>query len=750
MIYVKLTNNQENILNFLSIVNTLKSNFINNNSLNYNRDIEFLHLGDKNVEELKNDLKKFLDTNPSFFTQYIKKEDLINIKNYLYEKGSELFNGNAGSTYGKLYQSNTINKDYKYYQTMNDYVDKLLFNNLDLQSINPASVLLKINTPDMDEVVTIIKEYFVKQNKNEDIFDNLLINNNGNKVSSVEICNLFSKRSGDLSNIQYDMINNFSSESLTYLLEYIGDKYKNNKSYLDRENIVINRRVLFNIKKINKPFKEYIKGCVNEKDNNLSYYKNNVDTLSFVELNAFFILYEKDANGLSEFFSKDILSPSLFSCCFLYNTFNEEIKKYEVTKPEKLKKNIDTFYKNLFMNIKNFYGEEVFSNFIKELSDFSAENYKDVIFFKVIPKDKVNKLMFTSLLKNERYNTVQFLLENNYEPSVFEKEYILSKRNFKGMLSKDQAKTWSADLENRSVEADLKNCITGSTKKEFEKFSSLIAENKDEVLYLLNKNKELDSVVDYYYDQSNISKNILNNKSLLMIMILSGNQSALSLVLKENIPLTEKEVALLYIPLLKLKTINGIDISENIKIFTDYLKNNKEISTKDLLINMFLENDYKSEKLWFSKESADLMVYLLTENVNKLSEREKIKIGNTFNGVMSIFVLNAFDSEKDRTLYINLSGYFSMKKFLENSFNYMPKYENPFAKEVFSNMYAIIKKEINMDSMKESGYLIWLENNISKNKCVEGLSFIKSSMEKESLLNTMSKEEFKITKKARL
>ena len=216
----------------------------------------------------------------------------------------------------------------------------------------------------------------------------------------------------------------------------------------------------------------------------------------------------------------------------------------------------------------------------------------------------------------------------------------------------------------------------------------------EEIKSFLNKERLKDNIVCYEYINTDIPYYISGEASTLMKSILNGESEPVEYLLDNKIDLTEKEISLLYIPLTE-----KIEVSLYEKLL-NYFKNNPEIKSKDLLMNIILTKKNYIGRHYYEESSENLFNHLFRENYPELSGREKMtlftEMSKLNSGEFGIFIY-PYLSNEDQNLLIKMFRYKNIEEYLEVVLNGINKsnegYGSSMANKVEIIMSDIISKE---------------------------------------------------------
>lgn len=230
-----------------------------------------------------------------------------------------------------------------------------------------------------------------------------------------------------------------------------------------------------------------------------------------------------------------------------------------------------------------------------------------------------------------------------------------------------------------------------------DRFIKELEESNEEINIYLNNERLKDDLVCYEYIGKNIPNYITGETSTLMKSILNGEYKVVEYLLDKKINLTEKEVSLLYIPL-----TSKVSVSLDKKVL-NYLKNNPELSNKDLLLNLMLTKTPYFGRHYYEKSSENLFNYLFETNYKKLTNREKLnlftELSNLNSGEFGIFIY-PYLSNEDQTLLIKMFRYKNIEEYLDVVLNGINKSNKGYGSSMANKVETIMSDIINKDPSK--------------------------------------------------
>ena len=228
-------------------------------------------------------------------------------------------------------------------------------------------------------------------------------------------------------------------------------------------------------------------------------------------------------------------------------------------------------------------------------------------------------------------------------------------------------------------------------------FIKELPDNLVEINSYLNNERLKDDIVCYEYLNTDIPYYISGESSTLMKSILNGESELVEYVLDNKIDLTEKEISLLYIPLTE-----KIEISLYEKVL-NYLKNNHEVKSKDLLINLMLTKKNYIGRHYYDESSENLFNHLFKENYSELSGKEKMnlftEVSKLNSGEFGIFIYPYLTNE-DQNLLIKMFRYKNIEEYLEVVLNGINKSNEGYGSSMANKVETIMSDIINKDPSK--------------------------------------------------
>lgn len=681
------------------------------------KDIEDLSLKALSKEDLKEKLTKLLSiAGKDFLTQRLFDEDLKPILHRLVSKA-------VSEKIETLIKYTEVNKDNE-------------------TSLSPLSVVLLFNNPGMYEIKDILLN-----NVNEDIKNNLYDNliQKGNKwLNSVELLNKLTvdKQSAlGLRALHKDFKSemvykkNVNSVKQSYnlnesfiiqdLLNYIDIKVKENKNYtVYNEDIFKNNVILQNIKDKNFVYNEKILNSLTINEIT-EYLKKGSDPL-YSNINGKNRYILPKIQGLLNIGEDNPLIIStlkniLLNSNEIVNIINyaEENKADCYSKESRIRETMDKNYTLLFSSIEKYYGKESLIKLIKDLNELNNKHYENIVdLTKIAKKDKDNYL-FLNLLSNLYKETVNLLLNNGYEPHYLEKNAIMKGRKYKSIINKETLNKLTVDDKTtESIDKEIKILFGNITKSNLQNLDTLLKTRKEECLkYFKESAKELDNKVHYFYVDNKVPFEILSKASPVTSAILSGNIDIVNILLENEIPLTERQKALLYIPLSIIrKTIIDKEESEN-KIL-DFIKSQDE--TEELLINLIQGNSLQILRngKW-TDTTFKILNELFNKNYQKISEKNKViildNLGKNHSGKYGLLIYSQLTNE-DKKIMLEFSGSENEDQFLDKTLSdsIVGVDIRGFLNSFFHEFKKVVLSEIDTNSDKADFYLNMLKSKDTK------------------------------------
>lgn len=681
------------------------------------KDIEDLSLKALSKKDLKEKLTKLLSiAGKDFLTQRLYNEDLKPILHRLVSKA-------VSEKIETLIKYTEVNKDNE-------------------TSLSPLSVVLLFNNPGMYEIKDILLN-----NVNEDIKNNLYDNliQKGNKwLNSVELLNkltidkqsalgLRALHKDFKSEMVYEKNVNRVKQSYNLnesfmiqdLLNYIDIKVKENKNYtVYNEDIFKNNVILQNIKDKNFVYNEKILTSLTINEI-MEYLKKGSDPL-YSNINGKNRYILPKIQGLLNIGEDNPLIIStlkniLLNSNEIVNIINyaEENKADCYSKESRIRETIDKNYTLLFSSIEKYYGKESLIKLIKDLNELNNKHYENIVdLTKIAKKDKDNYL-FLNLLSNLYKETVNLLLNNGYEPHYLEKNAIMKGRKYKSIINKETLNKLTVDDKTtESIDKEIKILFGNITKSNLKNLDTLLKTRKEECLkYFKESVKELDNKVHYFYVDNKVPFEILSKASPVTSAILSGNIDIVNILLENEIPLTERQKALLYIPLSIIrKTIIDKEESEN-KIL-DFIKSQDE--TEELLINLIQGDSLQILRngKW-TNTTFKILNELFNKNYQKISEKNKViildNLGKNHSGKYGLLIYSQLTNE-DKKIMLEFSGSENEDQFLDKTLSdsIVGVDIRGFLNTFFHEFKKVVLSEIDTNSDKADFYLNMLKSKDTK------------------------------------
>ena len=681
------------------------------------KDIEDLSLKALSKEDLKEKLTKLLSiAGKDFLTQRLYNEDLKPILHRLVSKA-------VSEKIETLIKYTEVNKDNE-------------------TSLSPLSVVLLFNNPGMYEIKDILLN-----NVNEDIKNNLYDNliQKGNKwLNSVELLNkltidkqsalgLRALHKDFKSEMVYEKNVNRVKQSYNLnesfmiqdLLNYIDIKVKENKNYtVYNEDIFKNNVILQNIKDKNFVYNEKILTSLTINEI-MEYLKKGSDPL-YSNINGKNRYILPKIQGLLNIGEDNPLIIStlkniLLNSNEIVNIINyaEENKADCYSKESRIRETMDKNYTLLFSSIEKYYGKESLIKLIKDLNELNNKHYENIVdLTKIAKKDKDNYL-FLNLLSNLYKETVNLLLNNGYEPHYLEKNAIMKGRKYKSIINKETLNKLTVDDKTtESIDKEIKILFGNITKSNLKNLDTLLKTRKEECLkYFKESAKELDNKVHYFYVDNKVPFEILSKASPVTSAILSGNIDIVNILLENEIPLTERQKALLYIPLSIIrKTIIDKEESEN-KIL-DFIKSQDE--TEELLINLIQGDSLQILRngKW-TNTTFKILNELFNKNYQKISEKNKViildNLGKNHSGKYGLLIYSQLTNE-DKKIMLEFSGSENEDQFLDKTLSdsIVGVDIRGFLNTFFHEFKKVVLSEIDTNSDKADFYLNMLKSKDTK------------------------------------
>lgn len=693
------------------------------------------------ADELLQGFQNYTKDHSEHLLEKISKDELIDLKEYLQNKGLKEFSGtkmDKGILLDRSYSLMEDSTKYKCIQVIHNNLKNLLdvINNTDIESITPAFLLLTSISDKMENVFNFISDVY-KLHGVDKLLDNVAFNDKGANIPATYFLNMFNIKNDNYKNADFYMTDyhapHFTGFSL--LLNYVEEETKKNSDYYNVELLKIDNYLINNSQGLKSIFKKHIdKNIVPEDINkNIEIYKNKPE-INLYKVNQYLNL---SANNIANILGDKILNADLFSSSFYYTHHSSLIMSAE--RKEKFNKNEDQFLLNLLNNMLKVYGKKNIEKLMNDLSRLAEEEYSNVVLLKKIPEEKKRKLFVWHLLNKEHINTLNFCIMFGYNPSVMEKEYIMKKRVLKAILPKEIAESWKEEKNDTGIEESIKKAMLCETASSYKEFKDMFKNNKKKALDLLLKNKDLDIAVLYDYGPKvKIEKEVLVNKSLLMTTILNGNPNSLNILLENNIPLTEKEMALCYLPLTDSKKI--YEVEEFNKNFKKYIDNNN-VSTLELTVNVLKNKPLSSQ----AYNNTLIIDKLIEKNINQLSEREKLNIFSMFYADHEKLLILNHLNEENKELFLKCNGSKNIMEYLNRFLHFPTNKEYQKVSNIFENsVKKIIENDIGNNKEKEIDYINWIGNRTNY-----GVNIVKAELEKRILMRSYDNNSPEIEKTKR-
>ena len=681
------------------------------------KDIEDLSLKALSKEDLKEKLTKLLSiAGKDFLTQRLYNEDLKPILHRLVSKA-------VSEKIETLIKYTEVNKDNE-------------------TSLSPLSVVLLFNNPGMYEIKDILLN-----NVNEDIKNNLYDNliQKGNKwLNSVELLNkltidkqsalgLRALHKDFKSEMVYEKNVNRVKQSYNLnesfmiqdLLNYIDIKVKENKNYtVYNEDIFKNNVILQNIKDKNFVYNEKILTSLTINEI-MEYLKKGSDPL-YSNINGKNRYILPKIQGLLNIGEDNPLIIStlkniLLNSNEIVNIINyaEENKADCYSKESRIRETMDKNYTLLFSSIEKYYGKEILIKLIKDLNELNNKHYENIVDLNKIAKNDKDNYLFLNLLSNLYKETVNLLLNNGYEPHYLEKNAIMKGRKYKSIINKEALSSLIVDNKTtESIDKEIKILFGTLNKSSLKNLDNLLKTRKEECLkYFKESAKELDNKVHYFYVDNKVPFEILSKASPVTSAILSGNIDIVNILLENEIPLTERQKALLYIPLSIIrKTIIDKEESEN-KIL-DFIKSQDE--TEELLINLIQGDSLQILRngKW-TNTTFKILNELFNKNYQKISEKNKViildNLGKNHSGKYGLLIYSQLTNE-DKKIMLEFSGSENEDQFLDKTLSdsIVGVDIRGFLNSFFHEFKKVVLSEIDTNSDKADFYLNMLKSKDTK------------------------------------
>lgn len=673
------------------------------------KDIEDLSLKALSKEDLKEKLTKLLSiAGKDFLTQRLYDEDLKPILHRLVSKAV----------------SEKI-------ETLIKYAGVEAENNT---SITPLSLVLLFNNSGMAEIKDILLNN-VNENIKNNLFDNI-INENGKWINAVEILNRFTLDKNSTLGLR-NLDKNFKSNMLYHtnttnnswcnlnesymiqnILSYIDLKLKENKSYTYyQESIFKNNIILENIKSNNFIYYERILNDFDSKEitkylEDGSLYPNKNHRKILPKIQGLLNIGEDNPLIIST------LKNILLNSNEIINIINyaEENKSNCYSKESRIKETMDKNYTLLFSSIEKYYGKASLIKLIKNLNELNNKHYENIVDLTKIAKNDKDNYLFLNLLSNLYKETVNLLLNNGYEPHYLEKNAIMKGRKYKSIINKETLNKLTVD--DKTTESIIKILFGNITKSNLKNLDTLLKTRKEECLkYFEESAKELDNKVHYFYIDNKVPFEILSKASPVTSAILSGNIDIVNILLDNEIPLTERQKALLYIPLSVIrKTIIDKEESEN-KIL-DFIKSQDE--TEELFINLIQGNSLQILRngKW-TDTTFKILNELFNKNYQKISEKNKViildNLGKNHSGKYGLLIYSQLTNE-DKKIMLEFSGSENEDQFLDKTLSdsIVGVDIRGFLNTFFHEFKKVVLSEIDTNSDKADFYLNMLKSKDKK------------------------------------
>lgn len=681
------------------------------------KDIEDLSLKALSKEDLKEKLTKLLSVaGKDFLTQRLYNEDLKPILHRLVSKA-------VSEKIETLIKYTEVNKDNE-------------------TSLSPLSVVLLFNNPGMYEIKDILLN-----NVNEDIKNNLYDNliQKGNKwLKSVELLNkltvdkqsalgLRALHKDFKSEMVYEKNVNSVKQSYNLnesfmiqdLLNYIDIKVKENKNYtVYNEDIFKNNIILQNIKDKNFIYNEKILTSLTINEI-MEYLKKGSDPL-YSNINGKNKYILPKIQGLLNIGEDNPLIIStlkniLLNSNEIVNIINyaEENKADCYSKESRIRETMDKNYTLLFSSIEKYYGTESLIKLIKGLNELNNKHYENIVDLNKIAKNDKDNYLFLNLLSNSYKKTVNLLLNNGYKPHYLEKNAIMKGRKYKSIINKETLNKLTVDDKTtESIDKEIKILFGNINKSNLKNLDTLLKTKKEECLkYFEESAKELDNKVHYFYVDNKVPFEILSKASPVTSAILSGNIDIVNILLENEIPLTERQKALLYIPLSIIrKPIIDKEESEN-KIL-DFIKSQDD--TEELLTNLIQGNSLQILRngKW-TNTTFKILNELFNKNYQKISEKNKViildNLGRNYSGRYGLLIYSQLTNE-DKKIMLEFSGSENEDQFLDKTLSdgIVGMDIRGFLNSFFQEFKKVVLSEIDTNSDKADFYLNMLKSKDKK------------------------------------
>lgn len=735
-----LSQKQINFEHYLGLFSALNKVFNEDENLFFARGTSY-YWPRATAEELLQGFQNYTKDNSEQLLEKISKGELVDLREYLENKALKEFKEtkmNRGLLLDRSFSLMEDSTKYKCVQVIHNNLKTLLdfINQTNIESITPAFLLLTSISDKMESVFNFISGV-CKLHGVDKLLDNVAFNSEGKNIQASCLINLFDVKHDDYKNADLYMTDyhapHFTGFSL--LLNYIEEETKKNSDYYNVEQLKIDNYLINNSQGLKSIFKEHIDKNINIEDinKNIEIHPNKKD-INLYRVNQYLNL---SVNNIANIFKDKILNAELLSSSFYYTHRSSLINSTE--RKEKFSKNEDQFLLSLLKNMLKVYGKKDMEKLMKDLSELAEEEYSNVVLLKKIPEEKKRKLFVWHLLNKEYVNTLNFCIMFGYNPSVMEKEYIMKKRVLKAILPKEIAESWKEEKNDTGIEESIKKAMLCETASSYKEFKDMFKNNKKKVLDLLLKNKDLDIAVLYDYGPKvKIEKEVLVNKSLLMTTILNGNPNSLNILLENNIPLTEKEMALCYLPLTDSKKIYEVEEFNNNVI--KYIDNN-EVSTLELSINVLKNKPLSSQ----AYNNTLIIDKLIEKNINQLSEREKLNIFSMFYADHEKLLILNHLNEENKELFLKCNGSKNIMEYLNGFLHFPTNKEYQKVSNIFENsVKKIIENDIGNNKEKEIDYINWIGNRTNY-----GVNIVKAELEKRILMRSYDKNSLDIEKTKR-
>lgn len=678
--------------------------------------------------ELLQGFQNYTKNNSEHLLEKISKDELIVLKEYLQNKGLKEFSGakmDKGMLLDRSYSLMEDSAKYKCIQVIHNNLKNLLdvINNTNIESITPAFLLLTSISDKMENVFNFVSDIY-KLHGVDKFLDNIAFNNEDKNIKASNLINLFNVKHNDYKNADFYM-NDYNEPHFTgfsLLLNYVEKETEKDSNYYNVGLLKIDNYLINNSQGFKSIFKDYLDKNIDPEDikKHIEIHKNKKD-INLYKVNQYLNL---SVNNIGNIFKDKILNAELFSSSFYYTHSSSLISATE--RKEKFKENADLFLLSLLKNMLKVYGKKNIEQLMKDLSELAEEEYSNVVLLKKIPEEKKRKLFVWHLLNKEYVNTLNFCIMFGYNPSVMEKEHIMKKRVLKAILPKEIAESWKEEKNDTGIEESIKKAMLCETASYYKEFKDMFKNNKKKVLDLLLKNKDLDIAVLYDYGPKvKIEKEVLVNKSLLMTTILNGNPNSLNILLENNIPLTEKEMALCYLSLTDSKKIYDVEEFNNNVI--KYIDNN-DVSTLELSINVLKNKPLSSQ----AYNNTLIIDKLIEKNINQLSEREKLNIFSMFYADHEKLLILNHLNEENKELFLKCNGSKNIMEYLNGFLHFPTNKEYQKVSNIFENsVKKIIENDIGNNKEKEIDYINWIGNRTNY-----GVNIVKAELEKRILMRS--------------